>query len=221
MNNFKKSIQAEVEGIKEVYESRNIYLRENNNTGKCMSYFEKNIEKEDDTSVRVFLANIEDESDIISYKTLALPGGRIRYFNEQKDEFYLYTFENVFQALSGEVLSPHAMITKRQIDKLIEQYRSEKALMKYVELKRITVNGLDAYIGKYIEQGRFKKEELFAGNVLSRFGLVEYIEDINNQEGQVIATTRYFRNFRPQYYGLKFTTKALQNIIEKDKNRGK
>lgn len=218
MNDFKNSIQVKVEGINKVYEIRDVYLRENHNTGECMAYSKKGIEKVDDTSIKVFLANIEDESDIISYKTLALPGGRIRYFNEQKDEFNLYSFKNVFEALSGESPSTYDKMTKNQINKLIEQYRSERALMKYVELGRITVNGLDAYIGKYIEQGRLKKEELFGGNVLSRFGLVE---DINNLEGQAIATTRYFQNFRPQYYGLKFTPKALQNIIEKDKNRGK
>lgn len=216
MNDFKNSIQVRIEGINKVYEIRDVYLRENHNTGECMAYSTKNSEKVDDTSIEVFLANIEDESDIISYKILCLPGGRSKRINEQKDEFNLYNFGNVFEALSGESLSSYDKITKSQIDKLIERYRSEKPLMKYFELEMVTFFGEDAYIGKYLEQGRRGEEELF-GNVLSKIDL----ENIKNQKSQVIITNEHLQDFKLQDCTLKFTARALQNIIEKDKNRGK
>lgn len=216
MNDLKKSIQVEVEGIKQVYESRDIYVRENHSNGERMVYSIKNGEKINDSEIRVFLANIEDESDRISYKILSLPGEGLKMINEQKDEFSLYKFGSIFQALSGEELSPYAMITKSQIDKLIEQYRLEKSLMKYFELEKVNIYGLDAYVGKYLEEGRVKQEEVF-GNVFSRVGL----EGINNQRGQVIINNECLQDFESQSHTLKFTAKALEHIIEKDRNRGK
>lgn len=185
MNNFKKSMQVEVEGITEVYEIGDIYLRENHSTGECMAYSFENGEKINDSEVRMFLANIEDESDRISYKILSLPGGRLKMINEKEDEFSLYKFESIFRALSGERLPTYTMVTKSQIDKLIDQYRVEKSLMKYFELEKVTVYGLDAYVGKYLEQGKVKQEELF-GNVFSRVDLTS----INDQRRQVIIDNK-------------------------------
>lgn len=215
MNNFKKSMQVEVEGITEVYEIGDIYLRENHSTGECMAYSFENGEKINDSEVRMFLANIEDESDRISYKILSLPGGRLKMINEQEDEFSLYKFESIFRALSGERLPAYTMVTKSQIDKLIDQYRVEKSLMKYFELEKVTVYGLDAYVGKYLEQGKVKQEELF-GNVFSRVDLTS----INDQRRQVIIDNKCLQDFKSQTRTLKFTAKAVEYIIEKD-SRGK
>lgn len=215
MNNFKKSMQVEVEGITEVYEIGDIYLRENHSTGECMAYSFENGEKINDSEVRMFLANIEDESDRISYKILSLPGGRLKMINEKEDEFSLYKFESIFRALSGERLPAYTMVTKSQIDKLIDQYRVEKSLMKYFELEKVTVYGLDAYVGKYLEQGKVKQEELF-GNVFSRVDLTS----INDQRRQVIIDNKCLQDFKSQTRTLKFTAKAVEYIIEKD-SRGK
>lgn len=216
MNDFKKNIQAEVEGIKQVYESSDIYVRENHSNGECRVYSIKNGEKINDSGVRMFLANIEDESDRISYKILSLQGEGLKMINEQEDKFSLYKFGSIFQALSGERLLEYTMITKSQIDKLIDQYRLEKSLMKYFELEKVTVYGLDAYVGKYLEQGRVKQEELF-GNVFSRVGLTS----INDQRRQVIIDNKCLQVFESQSQTLKFTAKAVEHIIEKDRNRGK
>lgn len=215
MNDFKKSMQVKVEGITEVYEIGNIYLRENHSTGECMAYSFENSEEINDSEVRMFLANIEDESDRISYKILFLPGEDLKRINEQEDEFSLYKFGSIFQALSGEELPSYTMITKSQIDEIIDQYRLEKSLMKYFELDKVTVYGFDAYVGKYLEQGKVKQEELF-GNVFSRVDL----KCIKDQRRQLIIDNKCLQDFESQTHTLKFTAKAIEHIIEKD-SRGR
>lgn len=66
-----------------IYECGNILIKEDIDTEMCKAYYMQNGEKINNEEIRVFLANIEDERDIISYKILFLPGGRCKKINEQ------------------------------------------------------------------------------------------------------------------------------------------
>ena len=90
MNSFMEGIQTKVEGIKEVYECGNILIKEDIDTRMCKAYNMQNGEKINNEEIRVFLANIEDERDIISYKILFLPGGRYKKINEQEGVVYIH-----------------------------------------------------------------------------------------------------------------------------------
>lgn len=212
MNSFMEGIQTKVEGIKEVYECGNILIKEDIDTRMCKAYNMQNGEKINNEEIRVFLANIEDERDIISYKILFLPGGRCKKINEQ-ERSSLYTFCSLSRALSGEDISRYAIVTKDKVNELIRLYQSQKQFMKYIELEKVRINANVAYIGKYIENGVVKQEELF-GNVISNI-------DINNiAEAKVLANNSYLQDFKSENNSLKFTTRALQTIVDRNREHG-
>lgn len=212
MNSFMERIQTKVEGIKDVYECGNILIKEDIDIGMCKAYNMQNGEKINNEKIRVFFANIEDERDIISYKILFLPGGRCKKINEQEMSS-LYTFCSLSHALSGEDISRYAMVTKDKVNELIRLYQSQKQFMKYIELEKVRINGNVAYIGKYIENGVVKQEELF-GNVISNI-------DINNiAEAKVIANNSCLQDFKSENNSLKFTTRALQTIVDRNREHG-
>lgn len=210
-NEFFSRVQTKVEGIKEVYECSNILIKEDIDTRICKAYSMQNGEKINNEEIRVFLANIEDERDIISYKMLFLPGGRCKKINEQEGSS-LYTFCSLSYALSGENISRYAMVTRDKINELIRLYQSQRQFMKYIELKKVTTNENVAYIGKYIKNGVINQEELF-GNVISNI-------DINNiVESKVIADNSCLQDFKSENNSLKFTTRALQTIVDRKREK--
>lgn len=212
MNSFMEGIQTKVEGIKEVYECGNILIKEDIDTRMCKAYNMQNGEKINNEEIRVFLANIEDERDIISYKILFLPGGRYKKINDTRRSS-LYTFCSLSRALSGEDISRYAIVTKDKVNELIRLYQSQKQFMKYIELEKVRINANVAYIGKYIENGVVKQEELF-GNVIPNI-------DINNiAEAKVLANNSYLQDFKSENNSLKFTTRALQTIVDRNREHG-
>lgn len=85
--------------------------------------------------------------------------------------------------------------------------------MKYIELEKVRINANVAYIGKYIENGVVKQEELF-GNVIPNI-------DINNiAEAKVLANNSYLQDFKSENNSLKFTTRALQTIVDRNREHG-
>ncbi len=210
-NEFFSRVQTKVEGIKEVYKCSDILIKEDIDTGICKAYSMQNGEKINNEEIRVFLANIEDEKDIISYKMLFLPGGRCKKINEQ-ERSSLYTFCSLSYALSGEDVSRYAMVTKDKVNELIKSYQSQKQFMKYIELEKLRINGNVAYIGKYIKNGVINQEELF-GNVISNI-------DINNiTEAELLANNSCLQDFKSENNSLKFTTRALQTIVDRKREK--
>lgn len=210
-NEFFSRVQTKVEGIKEVYKCSDILIKEDIDTGICKAYSMQNGKKINNEEIRIFLANIEDERDIISYKMLFLPGGRCKNINEQ-ERSSLYTFCSLSYALSGEDVSSYAMVTKDKVNDLIRLYQSQKQFMKYIELEKVRINGNVAYIGKYIKNGVVKQEELF-GNVISNI-------DINNiAEAKVLANNRCLQDFKSENNSLTFTTRALQTIVDRERKK--
>lgn len=209
MNSFMERIQTKVEGIKNVYECASILIKEDTNTGICKAYYSQKVEKINNNEIKEILTNIEDDRDMISYKILFLPAGRVKRINEQEGS-YLYTFCSLTRAISGEYLFGGEIVTKDKINELISLYQSQKQSMKYTNLKQVRIKGKVTYIGEYIENGVIKSEELF-GNVISNV-------DINNiEESKVIVDNSYLQDFKSENNSLKFTTKAIQTII--DRNR--
>lgn len=219
MNSFKERIQTKVKGIGETYECGDILIREDANTGICRAYSQstKDVIKTDvisNAEIREIIPNIEDERDSISYRVLGLPAGRCKAINDQTDEFSLYRFQSVFYALSGKQIPCYERVTKDTIRKLIYQYCSKKQLMKYFKLERLYFKKDACYIGKYIEDGEIKYEEL-CGNVLSRFNYEDYGIELKKP----IVTNACLENFGERKATLKFTNKALQEIIEQDREK--
>lgn len=215
MNNFKKSIKVEENEKK--YEIRDIYIKVNNNTGKCIAYFREGIEQIGDYEFRRFLTNIEDERDIISYTELGFPGGPYRKTSGQGDEFSLYNFKSMYYVLLGEEPIPYMMITKHQIDELISQYESQRQSMKYYELEEVRCKGKVAYIGRYLESGDAMEKELF-GNVFFESGCGW--KGVDNGSRRILANNRCLKEFNDQK-NLNFTESALQNIVERNREKEK
>lgn len=217
MNNLKERIRTKVEGIKEIYDCSSILIKEDINTGICMAYSTRGYKKLNEQETEMFHTNIEDESDVISYKILFLPEGRIKKINEQKDEFNLYEFRSLFHALFGEDISPYANISKNKINELVELYQSQKQFMKYIELGKVRHNEKVSYIGKYLENGVIKQKELY-GNVFSDINL----EDINKRlEFKTLLENSYLQDFESENNSLKFTISALRNVIDRDREEGR
>lgn len=219
MNGFMKRIQTKVKGIGETYECGDILIREDVNTGICRAYSRgtKDVIKTDVISIaeiREWIPNIENENDTISYRALALPGGRCRAINDQTDQFNLYQFQSVFYALTGKQISFCERVTKDTIKELINQYCSEKQLMKYFKLERLYFKKDACYIGKYMEEGEIKYEEL-CGNVLSKFNYEDYGIELK----KTVASSESLKDFGQHKTTLKFTNQALQKIIEQDRQK--
>lgn len=218
---FMDRIQVKVKGIGETYECGDILIREDINTGECRAYSRntKDVFQTDvisSTEIREFIPNIEDKTDVISYRALALPGGRCRAINDQKDQFNLYRLQSVFYALSGKSLQHHEIVTKDFIKELISQYQAQKELMKYFKLEKLYFNKEACYIGKYKEGEKIKYEELFGNLLPSEFRY----EDYGIESKETVVTDECLENFgERKKSALKFTPKALQEIIEQDRNK--
>lgn len=218
-NSFMERIKTKVKGLGETYECGDILIREDINTGICRAYSKdtKDVIKTDlisSAEIREFIPNIEDKSDVISYRALALPGGRCRAINDQTNQFNLYRFQSVFYALSGKSLPKYERVTKDFIKELISQYQSQKELMKYFGLERLYFNKDACYIGKYVDGGEIKYEEL-SGNVFSKFRYEDYGRELK----KVIVDSEDLENFGEHKTTLRFTNKALQEIIEQDREK--
>ncbi len=218
-NSFMERIQTKVKGIGETYECGDILIREDINTGICRAYSKskKDVIKTDvisNVEIRKFIPNIEDKNDSVSYRALALPGGRCKVINDQKEQFSLYRFPSVFYALSGKSLPYYEIVTKDTIRELINQYQSQKGLMKYFWLERLYFKKDACYIGKYVDGGEIKYEEL-SGNVLSRFRYEDYGRELK----KVIVDNGCLEDFGEYKTTLKFTNKALQEIIKQDREK--
>lgn len=218
-NEFFNRIQTKVKGIGENYECGDILIREDINTGICRAYSKnaKDIIKTDTISnaeIRKFIPNIEDEKDTIAYRVLALPAGRCKVINDQTDQFNLYRFQSVFYALSGKQINFYERITKDSIEELIRQYQSQKELMKYFKLERLYFKKDACYIGKYIEDGEIKYEEL-CGDVLSKFNYEDYGIELK----KTVATSESLKDFGQHKTTLRFTVQAVQEIIKQDRER--
>lgn len=213
INSFKKGIQAKIKGAEKRYEVKDIFIKEDNNTGICGAYIRGETEKISIAEYRRILVNIEDEKDIITYKVIALPGGRCRTINEQANKFSLYSFGSMFQVLYGEEKTPYMMTTKQEIDELISLYEAQKQSMKYYRLEEVNCKGKVIYIGTYSEEGKIVEEELF-GNALSEITW----EQLDKQRRKVIVDSSCLQDFIRQRYNLNFTKDALQNIVERNRD---
>lgn len=219
MNSFMERIQTKVEGIGKTYECGDILIREDANTGICRAYSQSTEDaiRTDiisNTEIRKFIPNIEDEKDFISYRCLVLPGGRCKVINDQSEQFSLYQLTSVIYALSGNKCPFYERVTKDYIEELIRQYESQRELMKYFKLERLYFKKDACYIGKYIEDGEIKYEEL-CGNVLSRFRY----EDYGILLKKSIVDNECLKDFEEYKVTLEFTDKALQKIIEQDREK--
>lgn len=219
INSFRERILTKVKGIGDTYECGDILIREDVDTGICRAYSRgtKDVIKTDvisNAEIRKFIPNIEDKNDLVSYRVLALPGGRCKVINDQKEQFSLYRFQSMFYALSGKSLSYYERVTKNTIKELISQYQSQKGLMKYFLLERLYFKEDACYIGKYVDEGEIKYEEL-SGNVPSGF---KY-EDYGRRLKKVVVNNGGLEDFGDRKITLKFTNKALQEIIEQDREK--
>ncbi len=218
-NEFFNRIKTKVKGIGETYECGDILIREDINTGICRAYSRstKDVIRTDvisNAEIREWIPNIEDENDTISYKALALPGGRTRVINNQADQFNLYRLQAVSYALLGKQISPYERVTKDTIKELMDKYDAEKQLMKYFELERLYFKQDACYIGKYMEEGKIKYEEL-CGNVLSKFNYEDYGIELK----KTVVSTNSIEDFGQHKATLRFTNQALQKVIEQDRKR--
>lgn len=218
-NEFFNRIKTKVKGVGETYECGDILIREDIDTGICRAYSRgtKDVIRTDvisNAEIRNWIPNIEDENDVISYKALALPGGRTRVINDQAEQFSLYRFQALSYALSGKWIHFYERVTKDAIKELMDKYASEKQLMKYFKLERLYFKQDACYIGKYMEEGEIKYEEL-CGNVLSKFNY----EDYRIEWKKTVASTESIEDFGHYKASLKFTNQALQEIIEQDREK--
>lgn len=216
---FFNRIKTKVQGVGETYECGDILIREDANTGICRAYSRRteDVIRTDvisNVEIRKFISNIEDEKDSISYRCLALPGGRCKVINDQREQFSLYRLPSVIYALSGNNISFYERVTKDYIEELIHQYQSQKELMKYFKLERLYLKKDACYIGKYIEDGEIKYEEL-CGNVLSKFRYEDYGIGLKKS----VVTNECLKDFGEHKTTLKFTARALQEIIERDREK--
>lgn len=216
---FFSRIKTKVKGIGKTYECRDILIREDINTGICKAYSKSTgdvirTEVISNAEIRKFIPNIEDENDSISYRCLGLPGGRCKVINDQREEFSLYRLSTVIYALLGNKIPFYEIVTKDSIEELICQYQAEKELMKYFKLERLYFKKDACYIGKYIEDGEIMYEEL-CGNILSRFRYEDYRRELK----KTIVTNECLKDFGEYKTTLKFTDKAVQKIIEQDREK--
>lgn len=219
LNSFTEKIKEKVKGIGETYECGDILIREDINTGICRAYsrgtkdvIETNVIS--NSEIRKRIPNIEYEKDTISYKILVLPGGRIKVINDKADQYSLYRFNSVFYALSGKQMQFYERVSKDTIMEVMNQYSLEKQLMKYFKLERLYFKKDACYIGKYLENGKIKYEEL-CGNVLSKINYEDYGIELK----KTVASSEFLKDFGQHKTTLKFTNQALQNIIEQDRER--
>lgn len=216
MEDFKKEIRATVKGIGKSYESRDIYIKENNNTGQCIAHFRKGIEQIGDSEFRRFLINIENQKDIISYREIMLPGGRYKKISGQGDDFSLYNFNSMFQALYGEKKSPFEMITEHDINQLISLYETQRQSMRYYEFEEVRCKGKAAYIGRYLESGAIIEKELLGDVFLEECGWDW--KRIDDGSRRILINSRCLKEFSDQKHNLKFSESTLQNIVERNKS---
>ncbi len=214
MQDFLKRLKTKVKGIESMHRCGDILIKEDIKTGECEVYSkEENKRKRKSisiTDVEITIPNIEDSADCVSYRIKGLPGGRTRVINPS-NEFILHSLQDICYGLSGKEVSLSEMLDESTIQEYVKRYQEQREQMRYIQLAKAKYNGQTVYVGR-TEAGY---EDLSRGTLLKVSD--EELEEIVIQ-GEAITRYLYdFGSLKSSYVG--FTRTAVQNIIQKDKER--
>lgn len=130
-----------------------IYTRESNNKSYPLKEYE-------------FVnraTNINDEKDVIDYKLISLPGGRVDFGgylypeNLDKSQFDFYSFRDLWYKIFGEELSSNRVFTIEELIGILQIFKSRIDQTKYQGVYEVTYK--DSFQG----ERKFRGSRYFGG----------------------------------------------------------
>lgn len=225
MNLFKIILREEAKEKKseKPYRCGDFEVKRNTITDE-ISVYNREIYSSDMYKKIIKAVNIENEDDVLWYKIINLPGGRVAFGgfldNYNVEENIFYSFTDTCYKLLGKTLDSDAKLSKNDILRIKERFQERIGKAKYNSLYEI--NYKKQYVGERVFEGRKYFVTYSNGDeyVLESFGDespikldydIIYSRKDNPFQIKVIAELGRSRLF----HKCKYTRQTLTQIIKK------